>query len=134
MRCDVDDQFLDFDLDGPGATAAYTFQPFALDVSRNLAGLLIASSGRHSDAPEEALSATGDRGALLRFAMATASTPRKKAVRMIAPRFPGSSYSAVRKSSSMRKCTGMTQIEGSPTIPSRSSMNGNLGITALYSI
>ena len=44
-----------------------------------------------SEAPAEALIATGDRGALLRLEIATASTPRKKAVLKIPPRFPGSS-------------------------------------------
>ena len=44
-----------------------------------------------SHAPADALIATGLRGALLRVEMTTASTPRKKAERRIAPRLPGSS-------------------------------------------
>lgn len=48
--------------------------------------------GRVSHAPAEALRATGDKGAEFRVEIARASTPRKKAVRRMAPRLPGSSY------------------------------------------
>lgn len=54
-------------------------------------GWLTLRRGTDSHAPEDALIATGLRGALLRVEMATASTPRKNAVRRIAPRLPGSS-------------------------------------------
>ncbi len=53
------------------------------------AGLLMLRRGRDSQAPADAFSATGLSGALLRLDIATASTPRKNAVRRMAPRLPG---------------------------------------------
>lgn len=47
--------------------------------------------GRDSHAPADALSATGVSGAECPEVIATASTPRKNAVRRTAPRLPGSS-------------------------------------------
>ena len=63
------------------------------------AGVLTLTNGSDSHAPAEALRAAGLSGALLRD-MATASTPRKNAVRRMAPRLPGSSWQLV----SRKKC------------------------------
>lgn len=59
-----------------------------------LEGVLTLINGSDSHAPAEALRAAGLSGALLRD-MATASTPRKNAVRRMAPRLPGSSWELV---------------------------------------
>lgn len=59
-----------------------------------LEGVLTLTNGSDSHAPAEALRAAGLSGALLRD-MATASTPRKNAVRRMAPRLPGSSWELV---------------------------------------
>lgn len=48
--------------------------------------------GRDSAAPADDLSATGLSGAESRLEMAMASTPKRKAERMIAPRLPGSRW------------------------------------------
>lgn len=58
----------------------------------NLKGLDTERRGRASQAPADAFRATGVSGAECPEEMATASTPRKKAVRRTAPRLPGSSY------------------------------------------
>ena len=54
-------------------------------------GCATVIKGKDSAAPAEALRATGEKGALW-LETATASTPRKKADRIIAPRLPESSY------------------------------------------
>lgn len=53
-------------------------------------GSLTLRNGRDSAAPAEALSTTGLSGAVARLEMAMASTPNRKAERMMAPRLPGS--------------------------------------------
>lgn len=74
-----------------------------------LAGVLTLTNGSDSHAPAEALRAAGLSGALLRD-MATASTPRKNAVRMMAPRLPGSSCVLV----SREKCANgqLEKVDG----------------------
>lgn len=92
-----------------------------------------------SQAPADALMATGLRGALLRVEMATASTPRKKAVRRIAPRLPGSSCEVLLVEfgagnglweSEMRSSGG--EGYNKLTIPSRKRMRGYRENPVLY--
>jgi hypothetical protein len=59
--------------------------------------------GIASIAPAEALTASEFRGAHVRVEVAMASTPRKYAERIIAPRFPGL------RTSSMRRMKGERQ-------------------------
>lgn len=95
-----------------------------------LVGDLTLTNGSDSHAPAEALRAAGLSGALLRD-MATASTPRKNAVRRMAPRFPGSSWQLV----SRKKCANENWKRWMGlTIPSNRRMKGYLGKVVLYSM
>ena len=84
--------------------------------------------GRASQAPADALSATGVRGAECPVEMATASTPRKNAVRKTAPRLPGSSYTECKP----HKNGEMSDDNRMLTMPSRRRTKGYLETIGLY--
>lgn len=60
-----------------GATPANTFQPASLESTIKPAGVLTENNVTFSEAPAEALSTTGEKGALFRVEIATAETPSK---------------------------------------------------------
>lgn len=79
-----------------GGCATNTFHPAALLFARKRAFCATESIGRASAAPAAAFRETGERGAVQLVVIAAASPPKKKAVRKMAPRFPGSTWQKIR--------------------------------------
>lgn len=110
-----------------GSSAAKVFHPFKRDSAIKSAGLSTLSKGRDSAAPAEALSVTALSGAVARLQTAMASTPMRKAERMMAPRFPGSSWIGIISpvwGSVMEQSTVLGL--GELTTPSKKSTKGYL--------
>jgi hypothetical protein len=83
---------------GSGVVAQKILQsPFMTECSRKVAVLLTANIGIASIAPADALTASEFKGAQVRVEIAMASTPRKYAERIMAPRFPGLRTSSMRR-------------------------------------